>query len=216
MGGRPKGELAFDPFALMDEQPESGATTLTLVPTPIDPENEPATWTVEDVAAYLVELGLGEYCEAAQKNQVDGAMLLDLLRVPGDKGLAELGITSLLHVSKIRSQLTFHKGALLGPGASAGHGLRPCASGVAPRRMVGRVCGASCACLESPDLGVSVELRSGARTGGQVGPTRPQRRSVVPAGGIEQLLCFGRVDHGRAFCSSSDVDPPAGDEARER
>mmetsp|Transcript_71771 Transcript_71771/g.201424 ORF Transcript_71771/g.201424 Transcript_71771/m.201424 type:complete len:588 (-) Transcript_71771:73-1836(-) len=134
-----QGELAFDPFALMDEQPESGATTLTLVPTPIDPENEPATWTVEDVAAYLVELGLGEYCEAAQKNQVDGAMLLDLLRVPGDKGLAELGITSLLHVSKIRSQLTFHKGALLGPGASAGHGLRPCASGVAPRRMVGPV-----------------------------------------------------------------------------
>jgi len=137
VGDPVQGELAFDPFALMDEQPESSRTTLTLVPTPINPDNEPSNWSVDDVAAYLKELDLGEYCEAVYKHRVDGPMLLDLFRHPGDAGLAELGITSLLHVSRIRSRLMFVKNALLGEGASSGNGLHPCANGAVPRRMEG-------------------------------------------------------------------------------
>lgn len=135
-----QGEIAFDPFALMDEQPDSGRTTLTLVPTPINPENEPVLWSADDVSLYLQELGLGEYCDAFAKNEIDGATLLDILR-SGDAGLHQLGVTSPLHISKIRARLTFLKSAIRrGMTASSlkhAEGGKVSAHGATPRRMSG-------------------------------------------------------------------------------
>jgi len=61
-------------------------------------------WSVDDVLAFFTDqLRLPQYADAVRANDVNGAMLLE---VQGDaEALAELGITSKLHVSKIRSSL---------------------------------------------------------------------------------------------------------------
>ncbi len=56
-------------------------------------------WSTDDVRAFFAELKLGEYDAALAENEVDGRMLQDLL---GQDALHELGITSKLHVLRIK------------------------------------------------------------------------------------------------------------------
>jgi len=95
--------MAFDPFALMDEQPESGKTTVTLLPTLQGPSDSPTAWTEGDVIAFFQDLGLGKYAESLKRHKVDGMTLLDLLSVDeGAMGLAELGLTSPQDLDTLR------------------------------------------------------------------------------------------------------------------
>lgn len=125
-------EPAFDPFALMDEQLDSSSTTLTFVPTQLDPEMEPQHWTVADVESYLQELGLGQYCEAVNNKNIDGPALLQLLQPSSASadaegaedaeaaagkgaagaagGLHALGVRSAGHALRIRNSLGRAKG----------------------------------------------------------------------------------------------------------
>uniref|UniRef100_A0A7S2QQL6 SAM domain-containing protein n=1 Tax=Zooxanthella nutricula TaxID=1333877 RepID=A0A7S2QQL6_9DINO len=127
-----QGEPAFDPFALMDEQPNSQRTTVAFMPVAIEPEYEPSNWAAEDVEAYLEALGLEEYATQARSRGVDGPALLGLLReVPADGvgGLAELGVADRRHARMIRSQLGLVKpksvsGLLTDPSAVSGHAAR--------------------------------------------------------------------------------------------
>lgn len=97
-----QGELAFDPFALMDEQIDSGRTTVNLVPVSIKPSFEPMNWSVAEVVSYFADLGMPQYGEAAERNGVDGPTFLQLCR---KNNLEELGVTSKIHASKIRARL---------------------------------------------------------------------------------------------------------------
>mmetsp|Transcript_98346 Transcript_98346/g.317044 ORF Transcript_98346/g.317044 Transcript_98346/m.317044 type:complete len:579 (-) Transcript_98346:61-1797(-) len=113
--GQPvQAELAFDSFALMDEQPESAGTTVNLAPCSILQEFEPATWSVDDVVRYLEALHLGRYGAAIRTHKVDGPTLLQLMRLDG---LSELGVTSEAHEAKIRERL----GTWGANSASSGH-----------------------------------------------------------------------------------------------
>merc|ERR1712027_146824 len=48
--GQPvQGELAFDPFALMDEQEDSASTTVRIKPSPMYDNDKPANWEVDQV-----------------------------------------------------------------------------------------------------------------------------------------------------------------------
>lgn len=60
-------------------------------------------WTVADVAAFFTELKLGQYLDAIRRHDVTGPMLLELEQ--DAEALKELGISSKLHISKIRSSL---------------------------------------------------------------------------------------------------------------
>lgn len=70
-------------------------------------------WDVDDVLAFFAELRLTQYAEAILTNEVDGAMLLECEK--DAEALGELGITSKLHISKIRGSLK-----MLLPGGRAG------------------------------------------------------------------------------------------------
>lgn len=101
--GQPvQGELAFDAFALMDEQIDSHRTTVNLVPVSTKPNYEPMNWSVNEVSAYVKDLGLSQYCQAVETQQVDGPTFLQLCR---KNSLEELGIKSKIHASKLRARL---------------------------------------------------------------------------------------------------------------
>lgn len=97
-----QGELAFDAFALMDEQPESAWTSVQLMPASLLKDYEPSSWSVEDVVKYFKALHLKRYCRSVRKHGLDGPTLLQLLRLDG---LDELGIASQDHANKIRIRL---------------------------------------------------------------------------------------------------------------
>ncbi len=59
-------------------------------------------WAVDDVVAFFTDLKLTEHTAAAAKHAVDGRMLQELLAADG---LGELGITSKLHVLRIKHTL---------------------------------------------------------------------------------------------------------------
>ena len=61
-------------------------------------------WTAEHVAQFFnADLHLPQYCPALLSEEVDGAMFLDLFQTEG--GLSDLGITSKVHLSKIKTKL---------------------------------------------------------------------------------------------------------------
>ena len=61
-------------------------------------------WTAEHVAQFFnADLHLPQYCPALLSEEVDGAMFLDLFQTDG--GLSDLGITSKVHLSKIKTKL---------------------------------------------------------------------------------------------------------------
>mmetsp|Transcript_50403 Transcript_50403/g.108636 ORF Transcript_50403/g.108636 Transcript_50403/m.108636 type:complete len:668 (+) Transcript_50403:93-2096(+) len=95
-------ELAFDAFALMDEQPESGRNTVNLVPSAIYPDFEPMNWKVKDVVGYFQALGLGEYCDVLKEEYIDGPTLLELMR---SNLLAEIGIADARDEQLLRERL---------------------------------------------------------------------------------------------------------------
>lgn len=71
-----------------------------------EPEQSAAieAWSVEDVVKFFQELKLPiEYTLALEKHEVTGAMMLEVVK--DDAALAELGITSKLHASKLRARL---------------------------------------------------------------------------------------------------------------
>lgn len=55
--------------------------------------------TSDDVAAFLAKIGLHQYTEAFQNENIDGDILLNLVKTEGD--LSELGVTNPLHLMKI-------------------------------------------------------------------------------------------------------------------
>ena len=59
----------------------------------------PHEWEVEDVTAFLCDINLSEYCAAVEANIIDGAVMLELIACDG---LAELGIVSKIHQSRIK------------------------------------------------------------------------------------------------------------------
>eukprot|EP00928_Gymnodinium_smaydae_P092254 TRINITY_DN7607_c0_g1_i2.p2 TRINITY_DN7607_c0_g1~~TRINITY_DN7607_c0_g1_i2.p2 ORF type:complete len:129 (+),score=13.18 TRINITY_DN7607_c0_g1_i2:146-532(+) len=61
-----------------------------------------AEWPVSRVVQLLRELKLEQYIAAVEENEIDGPVLTDLARADG---LHELGITSMIHRSKIRAAL---------------------------------------------------------------------------------------------------------------
>ena len=64
-------------------------------------------WSTEEVVRFFKEvLRLPQYVEAIRANEVTGAMLLDL--IDDTQALDELGITSRLHISKVRTTLKSH------------------------------------------------------------------------------------------------------------
>mmetsp|Transcript_95997 Transcript_95997/g.200531 ORF Transcript_95997/g.200531 Transcript_95997/m.200531 type:complete len:589 (-) Transcript_95997:107-1873(-) len=102
--GQPvQAEMAFDAFALMDEQIDSHRTTVSLIPSAISPSFEPMFWSTTDVGNYLEELGYHSYSKLAVENDIDGPTLLQLCRRGED--LAEIGCTNKVHASKIRGKL---------------------------------------------------------------------------------------------------------------
>ena len=65
------------------------------------------SWGTEEVVRFFGEvLRLPQYVDALRSNEVTGAMLLDL--IDDTHALDELGITSRLHVSKVRTTLRSH------------------------------------------------------------------------------------------------------------
>ncbi|KAL1515136.1 hypothetical protein AB1Y20_004197 [Prymnesium parvum] len=62
-----------------------------------------AEWGVEEVVRFFAGLKLPQYSAALREHDVSGAMLLELEK--DAEALAELGISSKLHVSKLRSSL---------------------------------------------------------------------------------------------------------------
>jgi hypothetical protein len=61
-------------------------------------------WTTEHLSQFFdVDLHLPQYCSAIQTEEVSGAVFLDLYQTEG--GLSELGITSKLHLSRIKTKL---------------------------------------------------------------------------------------------------------------
>jgi len=103
VGGQPvQGEMAFDAFALMDEQIDSSRTTVNLVPCAVSPAFEPTNWSTNEVVSYLTDLEMPQYCDYVQRNSVDGRMLLQLCR---KDLLSEIGCTSKIHASRIRGKL---------------------------------------------------------------------------------------------------------------
>ena len=70
-----------------------------------EPEQSAAVeaWTVSDTVSFFVELNLNQYAPVLEKHEVSGRLLLEI--VSDDEALAELGIKSKLHISKIRSSL---------------------------------------------------------------------------------------------------------------
>jgi len=79
-----QGELAFDPFALMDEQPNSCKTTLHLMPSLL--QASMSEWTLDMVTDFLFDLELGKYAEAFQDCEIDGRRLVQAF---GDKHILE-------------------------------------------------------------------------------------------------------------------------------
>ena len=63
----------------------------------------PAPPWAGQVVRFFEEQKLGQYVEALRANDVNGAMLLECER--DDEALSELGITSRLHISKLRTSL---------------------------------------------------------------------------------------------------------------
>ncbi len=59
-------------------------------------------WAVDDVVAFFTELKLTDHTAAVAKHDVDGRTLQELLAADG---LSELGITSKLHVLRIKHAL---------------------------------------------------------------------------------------------------------------
>ena len=59
--------------------------------------------TQDRLVRFFEEQKLGQYVEALRANDVNGAMLLECER--DDEALSELGITSRLHISKLRTSL---------------------------------------------------------------------------------------------------------------
>lgn len=66
-------------------------------------QNPIASWAVDDVVTFFTELKLKQYIKAIRTHEVSGPMLLEVEK--DTEALGELGITSKLHVSKIRSSL---------------------------------------------------------------------------------------------------------------
>ena len=61
-------------------------------------------WSVDDVASFFIEdIKLTQYVSAIREHDVSGAMLLEVEK--DAEALAELGVASKLHISKIRSSL---------------------------------------------------------------------------------------------------------------
>ena len=70
-----------------------------------------AAWGTEEVVRFFGEvLRLPQYVEAIKANEVTGAMLLEL--IDDTQALDELGITSRLHISKVRTTLKSHPPAV--------------------------------------------------------------------------------------------------------
>lgn len=97
-----QGELAFDPFALLDEQEDSGKTTVHFIPHPILPQDEPAHWDEDNVVTYLEGIGLAAYGEAARSHGINGSKLLELIK---ENRLSEIGVAETSHVHRICKQL---------------------------------------------------------------------------------------------------------------
>lgn len=89
-GNPVQAELAFDPFALMDEQLDSAYTTVNLVPTTIDPRFEQSLWSVDDVVEYIQGIDLHKLCAVIREKEIDGANLIGLCR---EDKLDSLGAT---------------------------------------------------------------------------------------------------------------------------
>ena len=60
-------------------------------------------WGVADVISFFDELGLGQYKPMLEQHALDGAMLLEIAK--DDEAMGELGVTSKLHLGKVRSRL---------------------------------------------------------------------------------------------------------------
>ena len=95
----------------------------TLPPPPPPPPGPVASWSVAHVGAWLACIELAEHAAAFEAASVDGALLLQL--TPDE--LRALGVTSPLHVKKIRLRLLL-------AGAAAPQVRRVWARGAAPKR----------------------------------------------------------------------------------
>jgi hypothetical protein len=58
-------------------------------------------WSVDQVCKWLVEIGLGIYCQTFQENEIIGEHLLDLSR----DDLKDLGINKVGHLKTLQQKL---------------------------------------------------------------------------------------------------------------
>lgn len=65
--------------------------------------NPIAQWTIDDVVRFFSDLKLVQYLDAIRQNEVTGRMLLELEK--DSEAMKELGVSSKLHMSKIRSAM---------------------------------------------------------------------------------------------------------------
>jgi len=140
-----QGELAFDPFALMDEQPNSQFTTVKLLPTPLEgpalPERKvefsvvlDKSWGRELGASFqscgsvLCVIGLnGGLVDAWNKRYPDLAVKVDdeLVALNGDSSVTEVQIDEFLTSEAVRTltmqfqRMVGGSGELAGPSAAS-------------------------------------------------------------------------------------------------